>query len=259
MRALVARAMLGIGIVVLVLALVGGATAAWRLWDSTTPSHAVIDWVDFVRFDGISYAADRPGQQLSEADLGPELFRVRRTLANEVTDPGYREQDGDAAFLPRGTPVYAMDGYDPTFRLASRREGAIVLYEAHRNPRARVGGDVLDIAGKVETIDVLSDVDGTTRLASITDPPTVERLVDLVLSAPSDRSQRSEPQATRYFIAFRLRDGTFTRRVFWPETGILDAFLVPSAFREAVDRAVAERADRRPAGTPPPRPALTVP
>jgi hypothetical protein len=42
-----------------------------------------------------------------------------------------------AAYLDPGTPLYAVDGYRPSFRLAARREGRLVLYEAAENPSAR--------------------------------------------------------------------------------------------------------------------------
>ena len=40
-----------------------------------------------------------------------------------------------AAYLDPGTAVYAVRGYRPSFRLAARREGKPVLFEAAENPR----------------------------------------------------------------------------------------------------------------------------
>ena len=62
--------------------------------------------------------------------------------------------DAGAAFLPAGTRMYAVRGYATEFRLAAAWRDRLFLYQAWRNPRARVGGDLFDIAGRVRAIDV---------------------------------------------------------------------------------------------------------
>src|SRR5258705_3571174 len=56
--------------------------------------------------------------------------------------------------MPAGTRMYAVRGYATEFRLAAAWRDRLFLYQAWRNPRAKVGGDLFDIAGKVRAIDV---------------------------------------------------------------------------------------------------------
>ncbi len=114
----------------------------------------IIDWVDFVRFGGITYlaAGDRGSRALADHNLGSVYTRVRHMLYGHVTDPGYHTQEGDAAFLPIGTPLYVVSDYAPWFRLAAGHATRIRLYEADTAPDAKTGADLLDIMGKVHTI-----------------------------------------------------------------------------------------------------------
>ena len=204
----------------------------------------VIDWVDFVELDGIQYVAASldVGRPVKEDDLGPEFAQVRFKLYGNMRDPSYQIKDGDAAFLGAGTPLYRVEGYDPEFRLAACREGRLLLYEVGANPRARVGGDLLDIQGKVRYIGVNSYQDGTTQLAAIRDSGQVSRLVRMVVEAPVDQSFQPSDPAEQRFIAFHLEDGTAVTRAYWPQSGALSqGIMLPSAFRAAIERAM--RAD----------------
>ncbi|MDB5074064.1 MAG: hypothetical protein JWO42_243 [Chloroflexi bacterium] len=199
----------------------------------------IIDWVPFVRFGGITYLqAPTAGRPLGAADLGQRFSIVRFKVAGVVHDPAYHIKDGDAAFLPIGTPVYRVKNYAPTFRLAARVGARIVLFEADTDPLAHSGGDLLDIGGKVRAIGINSAKDGTTRLATITDPRIVARLVGVVLHGPVDQA-RTESTSAKYFITFLLRDGTVITRAYWLASGQLArGIMTPPAFRAAVDRAL---------------------
>src|SRR5262245_44550049 len=126
---------------VLVPSLVLAACAALSSSNGQSSSnfqHVQIDWVDFIRFGGITYT--RPpvgsGRALNASDLGPVFATIHFKLDGNVQDPGYQSKDGDAAFLPAGTKVYAVKGYKPTFRLAAYQNGEIQLYESDTNPHA---------------------------------------------------------------------------------------------------------------------------
>lgn len=88
-----------------------------------------IDWVDFVQVGSVQYVASTTSiAPIPESALGPVFTHVKRTLSRKVCDPGYRPKDGDAAFLPAGTAIYEVRGFDPRARLAAHREGRIVIY-----------------------------------------------------------------------------------------------------------------------------------
>ena len=90
--------------------------------------------------------------------MGTQYGAVKVKLDGS-SDPNHRLQDGDAAFLPPGTPLFRLKLYRPTFRLAARDGNRLVLYEADGNPKAKVGADLVDIAGKVDYIQINSSVD----------------------------------------------------------------------------------------------------
>jgi len=116
------------------------------------PAPAIqIDWVNFIRFGGITYLAStlHAGRPLQASDLGPQFATVKFKLEGHVQDPHYQARDGDAAFLDAGTRIYAVKGYTPIFRLTAYVNHNVLLFEADNNPRATIGADLLNIGGKV--------------------------------------------------------------------------------------------------------------
>ena len=109
------------------------------------------------------------------------------------------------------TPLYSVDGYAPSFRLAATMQGrGLTLFQVYRNEHARSGADFFDVAGKVDAIEVSEPApDFTTRAhtAVVTDRPTIDRVVDMIRAAPlaSPFVMASERE---YYVSFQLRDGT---------------------------------------------------
>ena len=110
---------------------------------------------DFITFDDVHYLrwAEEPGRQLTRADLGIEFATVECSYGEDRVGCAFG-RDAAAAFMPAGTRVYAVRGYRTEFRLAAVVNDRVFLYQVWRNPRAKVGGDLLDIARKVRAIDV---------------------------------------------------------------------------------------------------------
>jgi hypothetical protein len=202
--------------------------------------HDAVDYLNFVKLDGITYTADRPvvGRMLADGDLGPVHATVRCSLRDKVDPTRQEPQDGDAAYLDAGSPLYQVRGYRPAFRLAARQDGRLVVFEADTSPRARVGRDLLDLHGKVRRISVNSRADGTTELGAITDPEQVAGMVGMLLAGPVD--QRVQPAAEQpvRLLAFHLLDGTATVRAYHPaERRVQRGILVPRRFGELVEAA----------------------
>jgi hypothetical protein len=201
----------------------------------------VIDWVNFIHFNGITYLTSptKPGRSVKESDLGPVFATVRFKLEGNVQDPNYQSKDGDAAFLDVGTKIYSMKGYSPTFRLIAQENNALTLYEADANSHARKGADLLDIGGKVGYISVVSSQDDVTELGTIKGPGQVATLVSLILTAPVDQNHQTGNQS--YSLFFYLLDGTVVMRTYWMDTGDLSrGILLPQAFGQAIKAAVAK-------------------
>ena len=225
-RALLSSSLLSLLAVVLLVGCLG--CASFGLQQSNTH----IDWVDFVRFGGITYLANfQAGRDIQQADIGPQFATVRLTLSGSVTDPNYQTEDGDAAYIATGAPVYRVTDYAPTFRLTAERGQRFILYEADTNPRAKTGADLLDIGGKVRAITV-NDESGTAKrtVATISDPHQIAALVALLLAAPVDQN-RSPVEGARYFLTFALSDGTQVVRAYFPESHlVMRGIIVPDAF-----------------------------
>jgi hypothetical protein len=205
---------------------------------------AAIDWGDFVRHGGIHYSASYAllGRPITGGDLGAERFRVMNTVSTTTCDPHYQAIDGDAAYVETGEPVFAVKGYAPSFRLAARSHGRLVLYEADSNPTARRGADLMDIVGKVKSIALLDQKSGRTPVSRITDRSRVDGLVRIIAGANVDPSYPS-PQATGPVdyvqLAFELDDGTVTVRAYERNSRILwRGIQVGTAFKDAVDELV---------------------
>jgi hypothetical protein len=179
-----------------------------------------IDWVDFVQWNGISYLAVEPTTTpVSESLLGPKLGITKRKLAGNETDPSYKVQEGDAAFLAAGTPIYTMSGYRASYRIAAKNAARLLIYEADTNPKARTGADLVDLDGKVDYMTIGDSNDR--ELATIRDPSLVAHLVGLILQARVDQSVQPPPAGPQYFVTIRFHDGTQSVRAYWPSTGEL--------------------------------------
>ena len=181
-------------------------------------SHVVIDWIDFLKWNGVTYVAGpNAGAQLPATALGAQIGTVKKKVADVVEDPAYQTQDGDAAFLPIGTAIFSITDYRPSFRLAVNTT-RVIVYEADTDSRARVGSDILDLEGKVTSIDVATAA-GDKR--TIRDPAIVSRCIELIEQSPVDQSLQP-PQSEAERITFHFRDGTQTERAFWPSAALLE-------------------------------------
>ena len=210
------------------------------------PRETVAEWAHSIQFGGITYLAKgslggpiiTEGERaLTIEDLGSEIYRVAFRIDGYG---GSFHQDGDATYLNPGTPVYGVKGYSQVFRLAILEDGEVTLFEADTNPGARIDEDLLDIRGKVTSIDVLSTknsikVLGTkvengedVVLGKIEEERAIERFVEMVLDSPVDQGRRDR-EGPRYFLYFRLADGTSVVRAFWLESGELSRGIMTDA------------------------------
>jgi hypothetical protein len=232
-------------VAVAVLVLAGGCSVVQDLSATHCPSsrkllpQGAADYLDFVQVGGITYNVDGrplPGRVPHEGDLGAQVALVQCKLADHmVEDPAQRYLDGDAAYLDKGTALYAVNGYRPGFRLAARRDGELVLFEAAENPRARTWADLLDLGGKVRWIGVN---DGSNRpLAAIRDRRQVARLVDLLLGSRVGKQVACADDGV--FLAFHLDDATATTLSYSVHFRRLDCRdPLPQAFGAAIRAAL---------------------
>ena len=197
--------------------------------------------LDFVTFDGVAYIRwqDEPGRSLAPDDLGIEFGTVQCSLGEDVRGCPYGV-DGGAAFLPAGTRMHVVRGHPTEFRLAAVWRDRTFLYQAWRNPRAKVGGDLYGLAGKVRAIDVRREAPapgGTDVRPAITEPRDVQRLVDLIVRSPVQRPQPHAFGEPRYWLTFWLTDGTTLERAYFVETReLMGGIVLPAEFTPTLER-----------------------
>jgi hypothetical protein len=198
---------------------------------------------DFVTFDGIDYIRwiDEPGRELTRADLGVEFGTVACSIGEDSRTCSYGV-DAGAAFMPAGTRMYAVRGYATEFRLAAAWRDRLFLYQAWRNPRAKVGGDLFDIAGRVRAIDVQRR-DGprasaeARRAVPVASARDVEALVGMILRGTMRRPTPHAPGEPQYWLTIWLADGTTLGRPYYADAGeLMGGLVVPPEFRAILER-----------------------
>jgi len=201
--------------------------------------------LDFVTFDGIDYIrwAEEPGRALAAVDLGGEFAVVGCSFAEDRRGCPYGT-DAAAAFMPTGTPIHAVRGYSTDFRLAAVWKSKVFLYQAWRNPRAKVGGDLYDIAGKVRAIDVQRGeptwaVPGApVRVTSARD---ADALVTMILRGAVVQPRAHAFGEPRYWLTFWLADGTTLGRPYFVETReLMGGVIAPEDFARIIERYLPE-------------------
>ena len=197
--------------------------------------------LDFVTFDGVDYVrwTEEPGRTLVRSDLGIEFATVECSVGEDRRGCPFGV-DAAAAFMPAGTKMYAVRGYRTDFRLAAVWKDRIFLYQAWRNARAKVGGDLYDIAGKVRRIDVQR---GEPTPAAPGTPVTItslrdaEALVDMIARGVMRQPRAHAFGEPRYWLTFWLADGTTLGRPYFPETSELwGGLVVPDEVRRILER-----------------------
>ncbi|MDF2936817.1 MAG: hypothetical protein K0Q90_2190 [Paenibacillaceae bacterium] len=125
--------------------------------------NAAIDWVDFVMLDDHLYnilynVIPANPEDVTAKAIGKTEFK----LAGMVTNPGYKTQNGDAAYLPVGTELYPIKGFEPAQLIAVRdpeKVGGYRLYAGEgpsQLPQQYYGGIPKD---KVERIELYRSQD----------------------------------------------------------------------------------------------------
>ncbi|MEH7613721.1 hypothetical protein [Gottfriedia acidiceleris] len=71
-------------------------------------SQSIIDWVDFVRWNGVEYYGIQSGILANEDFIDEKVGEVKFRVADHVTNPSYKIKDGDAAFHEKGTEIFSI-------------------------------------------------------------------------------------------------------------------------------------------------------
>lgn len=179
-----------------------------------TTEQTIIDWVDFVKWDGSTYSmnydSDSEDRQWQKAQ---KLGEVRFTLDGNA-GVNYKTKDGDASYLPKGTEIYAIEGYSPAFRILAGGR----MFEVSEPARAETLGSFLDVAGKVERVILQSPVDGS--FAGEFSEENANLFIEHLLALPYE-ADHMQSEGDPVFFAIQLKDGSLTSSVYWEDTGYI--------------------------------------
>lgn len=203
-----------ISMLTLVLVLVG-CTKDWN-----PLRHTIIDWVDFVQLDGITYEGMHE-VVLSDPDLvtAEVAGKVKFYVDEHVTNPNYKTKDGDAAFLKEGTALYVVQGLDPEEYLAVEDETKINGYKLYgKLDLAQLWGESFEklIPAQVRKIEVYEGYDGN-RLIKTLEGEEVLGLMKLLADGVQDE---------QYSPSVSEGDPDYTRLVFHHGGPILPLYAV---------------------------------
>lgn len=179
-----------------------------------TSEQTIIDWVDFVKWDGTTYSMNYDSDSESiQWQKAQKLGEVRFTLDGNA-GVNHKTKDGDASYLPEGTEIYAIEGYSPDFRVfASGR-----MFEVSEPAHAETLGSFLDVAGKVERVILQSPIDGS--FAGEFAEEHAELFIEHLLALPYEASY-TQSEGEPVFFALQLNDGSLTSSVYWEDTGYI--------------------------------------
>ncbi|PID24925.1 hypothetical protein [Sporosarcina sp. P7] len=180
-----------------------------------SPQNTIIDWVDFVKWNDATYEANYEMNELEKDwETTGEVGEVKYMLDGHA-GTNHQTKNGDAAYLQKGTKLFAMKGYDPAFRIIA--DGKV--YEVSESDKAETVGDFLDIKGKVQRVILQSEQD-LSFIGEFTDEHA-EQLIEELLVMPYEPERRAT-EGKRVFFGIELVDGSLTRSVYWPETGYIN-------------------------------------
>ncbi len=185
---------------------------------------------DSVQIDGVTY--DRVSYEENVAIADRLVDRQNLVSRVEAQVSSYDLEDGQATVLAPGTPLYAVKGYDVSFRLAAREgssgsddktDRAWSLYEVWSNPGAENTAELLDVRGKVERISLKvfgtpEDKASAKQVSSAIGAEESEEITNAVVNA---RLRRVSGAGFNWLLVFHLKDGTQSARVYEPRSGEL--------------------------------------
>jgi hypothetical protein len=91
---------------------------------------AAVDYISFVRYDGVFYVTTHPGRAASPSAIGPVIGHVACHLDALDTDLHAPLRDGDASFAAKGAAIHAVRGYPHACRIAVRQLGDVLVFSA---------------------------------------------------------------------------------------------------------------------------------
>ncbi|WP_186328778.1 hypothetical protein [Bacillus sp. X1(2014)] len=148
----------------------------------THGQHAVIDWVDFIKWDDKEYDGIYSGVIADEKYIGQKLGEVKYKVADNVSDPEYKIKNGDAAFHEKGTDIFTIKGEPNLIAVKSSRaiNGYDIYYSRDEEKNHWQYKEMP--AERVNRIEIYQEytADDTKRITEIINPEQVNLFLQLL-------------------------------------------------------------------------------
>lgn len=179
-----------------------------------------IEWADSLMLNDIMYISNHDGtKEIAVGQEGEKIGEVTYML-NEHACTDHKTKNGDAAYLPIGTAIYAMNGYKPSYRVMAGGK----VYEAHRNPHAQTLGDLWDVEGKIAKVSLESGIDGSSIGDFTPEASAVfAREMPQLTLVGFDTVYKDTKNEYGIFLRVHLQDGTSFRMVYYEKANAFNA------------------------------------
>lgn len=180
---------------------------------------AEISWLDVLMINDVKYVGEDEGFSEGETiEKGEKIGEVKFRLAGSACS-NHQLKNGDAAFLPVGTEIYELVGYESDFRVVADNK----VYQVRENKKAKTLADLLDIKGKVAKMSLESDYDGR-HISDFTEQDTTDFVEDFLSLEylGFDKVYKEIKSDNRVFLRIHLKDGSSFRIVYWLDENVLN-------------------------------------
>lgn len=178
-----------------------------------------IEWVDLLRMDDVTYQhnfEDAPDEPLTtQVEKGDPIGKVTYKMADNACSD-HKMRNGDAAYLEKGTTVYAVKGYPSSLMVVANDK----VYIADRKKEAKTIGDIYPIKDLVKDIHFESTDDGS-RIHTFSPEAKEKFLKEWLLLEVIDYMEMQKKGAyegNRIFLEIELNNGVSFRELYWSET-----------------------------------------
>lgn len=157
-------------------------------FNSSTNTHTIIDWVDFVKIDDIQYEANYSAVIADSTLIAEEIGEVTFKMDENITSSSYKAKNGDASYLDIGTKLFAVKDM-PDFIMVED-DGEINGYRIYRS-QEEVGDHQRQFNGTdqsdIKQMDIYKGYTHPDLVQTYTDSQEISEFMEL-LNAAEEKS-----------------------------------------------------------------------
>ncbi|WP_442600212.1 hypothetical protein [Neobacillus sp. D3-1R] len=187
----------------------------------------IIEWVDMVMVNDIKYEHHFPEPNKENIPLtiekGDKLGEVTYKMADNACS-NHQMKNGDAAYLEKGTPIYALKGYPKSFLVLANDK----VYVADQNKKAKTAGELFPMKNLVKNIYFESTEDGS-RIHTFSESSKEEFLnawYSLTLEDVGSLIKKGKLDGKRVFLEIELNNGVTFRQLYWADTNTFHSGII---------------------------------